>query len=107
MFFYFFYNHLNFQPKTKKLIWIEVTDDMVADSIVFPRLIETSTKMVKIVVAYGAYDRSSYQKYLFDKRVSSCIPTRRDGKIREELGLEERNDFLEIMKNLGNHEEAF
>ena len=68
--------HVAVDPKTQEFIAIEVTDDKVADSSVFPRLIEKSPKTVKTVLAEGTYDRSSCCKYLFDKDLESCIPSR-------------------------------
>ena len=99
--------HVAVDPKTQELIAIEVTDDMVADSTVFPRLIEKSPKTVRTVLADGAYDRSSCRKYLYDQGLEGCIPPRRYGKIREEVELGARNDSLQIIRNLGNDEEAF
>jgi hypothetical protein len=54
-------------PKTQELIAIEVTDDKVADCTILPKLIDNSPKTVQKVNADGAYDRSSYRKYLFNK----------------------------------------
>ena len=39
--------HVAVDPKTQELIAIEVTDDKVADSTVFPKLIEKSPKIVR------------------------------------------------------------
>jgi hypothetical protein len=62
---------------------------------------------VQKVFADRAYHRSSSQKYLFDKGLPSCISRRRDGKIRDEVELEFRNDSLQTIGNLGNDEEVF
>ena len=78
-----------------------------ADSAILPKLVDKSPKTVQKVFADGAYDRSSCRKYLFDKGLDVCIPTRRDGKIREEVGLKSRNDSLQIIRNQGNDEKAF
>lgn len=94
-------------PKTEELVRIEVTDDKVVDSTILPKQIDKSPKRVQKVFADGAYDRSSCGKYLFQRGLHSYIPPTRDGKIREEIELEPRNDSLQVIPNLGNDEEAF
>jgi hypothetical protein len=99
--------HVAVDPTTQELISMGVSDDRVGDSIVFPELIKKSPKMVKTVLADGAYDRSSCPKYLFDKSLKVCIPPRRYRKIKEEVELGPGNNFLQIIRNLGNNQKGF
>ena len=94
-------------PKTQELIAIEVTDDKVADSTVFPSLIEKSPKRVRTINADGGYDRSTCRKHLYDKGLQGSIARRRYVKIREEIELGERNDSLQIIRNLGMMKNLF
>jgi hypothetical protein len=56
---------------------------------------------------YGAYDRSSCRKDLFDKGLHGYIPPKRQGAIGDEAELKSSNDSVQIIRNLGNDEETF
>lgn len=99
--------HIGIDPKTQEIIVMEVTDDKVADSAVFPMLIDKAPKTIQKAFADGAYDRVNCRKTLLDRGIQDCIPPRRKGKIRAEKGLEERNVALQIIRGFGGDEEAF
>ena len=99
--------HIALDPKTQELIEIDVTDELVADSTVLPTLIEKAPKSIERVYADGAYDRGVCRKYLYSKGIKALIPPRRQGAIRKETELEERNTALQIIRRLEGDEEAF
>ncbi len=51
---------------------------------------------MKRVLADGAYGFTDCRKYLRKRGIQECIPPRKNGKIKEGEGLEERNFAIEI-----------
>ena len=98
--------HIGVDPKTQELIAIEVTDESTADCAILPHLIEKAPKSLKKVYADGAYDRKNCREILSSAGIEDCIPPRKNGRIRDESGLESRNDALRIIRAFGNDNDA-
>lgn len=99
--------HIGIDSKTQEIIVMEMTDDKVANSKVFPKLIDKAPKTIQRALADGAYDKANCRKVLLQRGIQGCIPPRRKGKIRGEEVFEERNTALQIVQGLGGDEEAF
>ncbi|MBS0628467.1 MAG: IS5 family transposase [Verrucomicrobia bacterium] len=98
--------HIGVDTRTQDLIALEVTDEKTGDATVLPRIIERSAKSIKRVLADGAYDSANCRKNLNEKGIKECIPPRKNGKIREDSGMEERNFALEIAALFGGGKEG-
>lgn len=98
--------HIGVDTKTQDLVAIEVTDEKTGDSTVLSRLIDRAGKGIEKVFADGAYDSAECRKYLHKRKVQDCIPPRKNGKVKQEEGLEERNFALEIASLFGGGQEG-
>ena len=98
--------HIGVDTQTQELVAVEVTNEKIGDATVLPKLVDKAGKKIKRVLADGAYDSASCRKYLHKKKVQDCIPPRKNGKIRDEVGMEERNFAVEIASLFGGGKEG-
>lgn len=98
--------HIGVDTKTQDLVAIEVTDEKTGDSTVLPKLINKAGDGIEKVLADGAYDSVECRKYLHKRKIQECIPPRKNGKVKEEEGLKERNFAIEIASLFGGGKEG-
>jgi IS5 family transposase len=98
--------HIGVDTRTQELVAIEVTDDKTADMTAFPNIMKKAGKSVKRVLADGGYDFASCRKFLYERGIQECIPPRKNGKVKDDPSLKERNFAIELSALLGGGKEG-
>lgn len=94
--------HLAVDIRTKKILGIEITDERVSDSKMFPSLIEQAEKKAKIekILADGAYDTRDNFNLLEEKGIESGIKIRKNANPRAR-GSPYRKKCVRELKEIG------
>lgn len=98
--------HIGVDTRTQDLVAVEVTDEKTSDMKMLPRIMDKVCRSVKRVLADGGYDFSDCRKDLNRRGIQECIPPRKNGKVKEEKGFEERNFALGVASLFGGGKEG-
>lgn len=96
--------HLAVDAKTQEIVAEVVTEANFADSKAAAILLSKTSRMVKEVVADGAYDRSSCREAIKRRGGRALIPPPRNGRVQGKD--EDRDDAIRLIRGLGNDEKA-
>ncbi|NDD59391.1 MAG: IS5 family transposase [Chlamydiae bacterium] len=98
--------HIGVDTQTQDLVAAIVTNEKVADSTILPKIVETSAKSVRRVLADGAYDATKCREFLHGRGIQDCIPPRRNGKVKGTPEAKERDFALEVGGLIGGDKEG-
>ena len=98
--------HIAVDVKTKKILFMKVTDEHAHDSKMLPELVDEIIKSDSITTigklfADGAYEGNEIFRYLRDNGIMPCIKVRKNARVRWKKGnffrnlavLAQRNDL--------------
>ena len=99
--------HAAIDPKSGECVAAVITGEKGADPSQLPSLIENTPRSVKKAYADGAYDTLNCRKILKRRKIEDIIPPRKTAKLREEEGMENRNDGVRELRGLGGDDKLW
>jgi hypothetical protein len=99
--------HLAVCPDSGEIIFEVLTENSIADSMIYPDLIAKAPKSVKRSYGDGAYDKENCYKASAEKGIDFIVPPQRNAVFkRDPPWIQDRNKAILEIADLGGDEEA-
>lgn len=98
--------HIGVYTQTQDLVAAIVKKEKIADSTVLSKIVETSAKSVRRVLADDTYDPKKYREFLYARGIQDCIPPKRNGEVKGTPEAKERDFALEVRGLIGGDKEG-
>jgi len=101
--------HIGICPDTHQIVVAEVTDLEGTDCQIAPKMMRKAPRSVETIIGDGGYDTEGCYKAAYERDISLLVPPRKGAVLQKgrKAWLDERDDAICEVVNLGNDEGAF